>query len=130
MSTLETITIDLPYEKPPLNANQRLHWAEEARLKRKLRGDMGWLMKSVRYAIEPLQEGQKLRIQLVYTPASNRRRDTLNLYATLKPLVDGIVDSGIIPDDTPDYVETPEPIIKDKQKKCRHRLQLELTVVK
>jgi hypothetical protein len=38
---------------------------------------------------------------------NNRRRDTGNLYPTVKALVDGFVDAGLIPDDCDGIVDGP-----------------------
>ena len=37
-------------------------------------------------------------------PRDRLRRDQDNLVPTLKPCIDGLVDAGVIPDDTPEYV--------------------------
>ncbi|MFC9768891.1 hypothetical protein [Rhodococcus jostii] len=52
-------------------------------------------------------------VQLHYRPRDNRRRDTDNLIATAKPLYDGLVDYGLVPDDIPRWMAKPEPIIHD-----------------
>ena len=41
--------------------------------------------------------------------ADRRRRDPANLFATVKPVVDGLVDGAVWPDDTPEFVTTLEP---------------------
>lgn len=127
--TQPPLMVVLPYDKPPLTANRRLFWAEEAKIRKKVRGDARLLVRDSRLGLKPLSEGQKLKVQLVYTPATNRRRDTDNLWPTLKPICDGIVDAGIVADDTPDYMIKPEPIIEKAMKRFRHRLRLELTIV-
>lgn len=43
--------------------------------------------------------------------ADSRRRDPHNYYPTIKAIVDGLVDAGLWPDDTPDYVTTSEPTL-------------------
>lgn len=40
-----------------------------------------------------------------------RRRDPHNYFATVKPIVDGLVDAGLWPDDTPEWVTTVEPTL-------------------
>ncbi|WP_162786781.1 hypothetical protein [Janibacter anophelis] len=40
----------------------------------------------------------------MYEPPDRRRRDEDNLFATLKPLADGLVDAGVVADDTPDLM--------------------------
>lgn len=49
--------------------------------------------------------------ELHYRPRDNRRRDTDNLTATAKPLYDGLVDYGLVPDDIPQYMAKREPVI-------------------
>lgn len=106
-SALRTWTFDLPYTTPPLSLNgargnryarakvvktvRRLTWAKAASLR-----------------IPPLA---RCAIELHYAPRDSRRRDPHNLVATLKPIEDGIVDAGVVPDDTPEYVPPSTPII-------------------
>jgi crossover junction endodeoxyribonuclease RusA len=42
---------------------------------------------------------------------SKRRRDPHNFFPTLKPIIDGFVDAGLWPDDTPQWVSTTEPTL-------------------
>lgn len=49
-------------------------------------------------------------IVTVTLPVRDRRaRDPHNYFATVKPVVDGLVDAGLWPDDTPEWVTTTEP---------------------
>jgi crossover junction endodeoxyribonuclease RusA len=80
-----------------------------------------WLKtKEWRDAAHVLAKAQKIprcrrvRIELHYRPVDNRRRDVINLAAALKPLEDGIVDAGVVPDDTPEFIEPTLPIIHEK----------------
>jgi hypothetical protein len=41
-----------------------------------------------------------------------RRRDPHNYFATVKPIIDGLVDAGLWPDDTPAWVTTTEPALR------------------
>jgi hypothetical protein len=43
-------------------------------------------------------------VVLTYYPTTNRQRDTDNLFATLKPCLDGLVDYGLVPDDNDRYI--------------------------
>ncbi len=54
---------------------------------------------------------RKIRTTLIYVPRDRRRRDSLNLVPTLKAVEDGLVDAGIVPDDTGDFVESQMPLI-------------------
>lgn len=54
---------------------------------------------------------KRVLVELHYVPATNRRRDPDNLVKALKPLIDGLVDAKVVPDDTLEYVERTFPII-------------------
>jgi len=86
------------YTKPPLSLNDRMHWRKKAGITKIIRRDicnaaanhialLGWAV-----------------VELHYVPRDKRRRDRDNLVATLKPCMDGLVDAGVIPDDTPEYL--------------------------
>jgi crossover junction endodeoxyribonuclease RusA len=67
-----------------------------------------------------------IHVQLIYVPRDRRRRDSDGLVATLKPCLDGIVDAGVVPDDSPEYVTWSAPIIAPADPKDPH-LRLEIT---
>lgn len=92
--------------KPPLTANQRLHWAEKARRTRDVRQAIGW-----RACTVPCPKGVRLMVQLHYRPGDSRRRDAPNLWPTQKAAVDGLVDAGLVPDDTAEWVQELTPLI-------------------
>jgi len=56
----------------------------------------------------PLME--KVKIRAVYHPPDNRRRDTSNIFPTIKAAVDGIVDAGVLKDDSDKYVLSVEMV--------------------
>lgn len=97
--------INLPITKP-LSLNDRTHWAKRAEAVRTVR----WLAAQAAKR-EHIPALPKVQIELHYTPKDKRRRDPLNLVATLKAVEDGIVDAGVIPDDTPDYSIPTMPVI-------------------
>lgn len=45
-------------------------------------------------------------------PVGVRRRDPHNYFPTVKPVVDGLIDAGLWPDDTPEWVTTTEPTLR------------------
>jgi crossover junction endodeoxyribonuclease RusA len=51
-------------------------------------------------------------VGVVLEVPDRRRRDPHNYYPTIKALVDGLVDAGLWPDDTPNYVTTHEPAFR------------------
>jgi hypothetical protein len=95
-----TWTLTLPYRTPPLRDNSRDHWAVKAAATRQLRGDARVL---AAHAKLPRQL-HRVAIILHWQPAVRRRRDQLSIAPTLKPLVDGLVDYGLVPDDDVDHV--------------------------
>lgn len=98
-------TFELPFHKP-LSMNDRMHWAEKAELTKAYRDAANMLARQAR-----IPACEKIRVTLIYEPRSAGRRDPINLSATLKAVQDGIVDAKVIPDDTPQYLESPMPLI-------------------
>ena len=101
----ESKTIVLPWTKPLLNLNSRQHWAAKARDTDAVRSVTAMLCRD-------LAKAEKVRVVLSYTPRDKRRRDADNLVGMLKPICDGIVDAGVVPDDTPDFMIKEMPVIK------------------
>lgn len=84
-----------------------------------------WIMRHL--AVKPWREAAKtlaqaakvpackrITIQLMYTPRDDRPRDPLNLVASLKACEDGLVDAGVIPDDSNRYHTSVMPQITQK----------------
>jgi len=72
--------------------------------------------KQRRMAYEAVMEAQiesmpwgKVSVSPEFFCKTNRRRDTDNAIASLKAVYDGIVDSGLVRDDTPEYMKREEP---------------------
>lgn len=101
---------DLP-QTVPLSLNDRRAWQANYQLKKSYREAAHVLARAAR-----IPKCQRIRVYLVYTPRDVRRRDPLNLVATLKAVEDGIVDAGIVPDDTPMYLESQMPLIDMPEK--------------
>jgi len=93
--------VRLPWDKPPASANDRDHWRVKARKVRAIRDTAAALV----LLTHPDVASCRIAVGLTYVPRDKRRRDPDNLVVPLfKALVDGIVDAGIVPDDTPEYV--------------------------
>ena len=118
-----TFTIPLTFTKPPLNMNQRLHWAQKAKLTKAIRHEA-----FVRCRAARIPRAQHITVQLHYQPRDNRRRDSDNLVPTLKALCDGIVDAGVVSDDTPDYMTKIMPTIHPAVKGEPARMWLTVNV--
>ena len=100
----ESKTIVLPWKKPLLNLNSRQHWAAKARDTDSVRSVTALLCRDIAKA-------DKVRVVLTYTPRDKRRRDADNLVGMLKACCDGIVDAGVVPDDTPEFMVKEMPVI-------------------
>lgn len=59
----------------------------------------------------PLVWEQKPTVRLHFFSGDNRRRDRVNLALVHKAVVDGIVDAGLVPDDSPDFIDEMMPAI-------------------
>ena len=55
---------------------------------------------------------QRVRITLIYRPLQKRRRDAINLAPTLKAVEDALVQYGLVPDDTPEFIDPVMPVIE------------------
>lgn len=94
------------WPRPPLNANQRLHWAARANKTRRVRDAAYAAARTL------LPAATHITVQLVWVVTDKRRRDSDNTYPTFKALCDGLVDAGIVPDDTPQYMTKLGPVIR------------------
>lgn len=86
-----------------LTANQRLHYHAKARLSRQWRDVAAWRCRQMGVTF-----GKGARVVCELRFHGNRRRDPANWNLTAKPVIDGLVDAGIFPDDTPRYVTGPD----------------------
>jgi hypothetical protein len=98
-----TVTITFPEPAERLMSNDRLHWS-----KRALRTRI-WRTTAQYKAMGQL--GQQCNVGPCYVRVTfpvtvNRRRDSDGPAPTVKAIVDGLVDAGCWPDDTPEWVET------------------------
>lgn len=97
--------LDLPPWQP-VTLNNRMHHMVRARRVRRFRDAACVLAKQQKIPALP-----RVRIELHYAPRDSRRRDPINFALTLKACEDGIVDAGVIPDDTPEFSEPTMPVI-------------------
>lgn len=86
-------------QAPPLTSNQRMHWGKRAGLTKGVR---------FRAATEARHQGipplGACEVRLIWHVTTLHRRDADNVVPTLKALCDGLVDAGIVTDDTPDLM--------------------------
>lgn len=95
----------LPFTKAMTLNDRQSHWAKAASVK-------PWRQAAATHAAQSrVPRLLRVRIELHYVPKDKRRRDPLNLVAALKPIEDGIVDAGVVPDDTTEFVDPTMPRI-------------------
>lgn len=85
------------YRLPP-NQNSRLHWAARSRASKAFE-------EQVYYKVKALKIPRQKKIKIHATEYAIRFTDDDNLVASLKCLRDTIVRAGVVPDDSPEYVQ-------------------------
>lgn len=98
-----TISLDV-FAHEILTANQRLHWAEKARRTRVIRQRARYAKRGPEHYV-PMG---RARCVAYVTYRDRRRRDSANVAPTLKACIDGVVDSGLLPDDDNDHLIGPD----------------------
>lgn len=99
----------LPWPKPPLSLNDRSQWAARYRKQQEIKAIVKLLARNAK--LRPVEHAV---VTLHYRPRDNRRRDKDNLYATIKPCIDGLTAAGIFADDDSTHV-TPQVEIHPAQ---------------
>lgn len=107
--------IRLPWDKPPLSLNDRGNWRGRHRRTSQVRAVAASLTRA-----QHIPPAQRVRVTLTYVPRDGRRRDADNLVATSKACCDGVVDAGVVRDDTPDLMDKPMPVIAPPNPKDPH----------
>ena len=93
----EPITIVLPLPSRDVSPNGRGHWAKKARAVKKHRE---WAVLAVLSDDTPLPLWRTAEAQATFYVRDKRRRDGDNYLAMLKPYFDGIVQAGVLKDDS------------------------------
>ncbi|MEV5538494.1 hypothetical protein AB0L13_16685 [Saccharopolyspora shandongensis] len=111
MTAPTTYRLALPFERPPLTANQRMHWAPKAEITKNVRHTAATLARNAK-----IPALGRCSVHLVWTVTNRRRRDADNLAPTLKACADGLVDAGIVTDDVPELMtkHMPEIVLGDR----------------
>jgi hypothetical protein len=112
-----TLTVEFDIPAKCLTMNQRLHWAQKAKISRLWRDAAAEAARAhvlggsrlARYVGELQQPPSLVTVHLPVK--GNRRRDPHNWFPTIKPIIDGLVDAGFWPDDTPQWVRCTEPLL-------------------
>ena len=87
---------------PALNPNKRLHFYKVAAAKRNAKEEIMW--RAIEQVKKPYYPFKKAHIIITWVAKDNRRRDVDNLFASMKPYIDGLVAYGILTDDSADLI--------------------------
>ena len=96
-------SLTVPRADDWLNANRRDHYMQHAAKVRAWRDAAHWIARA-----EKLPKVRKAQIIATLHFGDRRRRDAHNYYPTLKAIVDGLVDHGLLPDDSHQYLIGPD----------------------
>lgn len=107
-ASLRRWQIELPMSKP-ISLNHNMHHQVRAKRVKEVRDAASELVALA--GIPPLD---RVLTSIYYSPRDLRRRDPINLVPMLKACEDGLVDAGVVPDDTPVYVRSVMPEILPK----------------
>jgi crossover junction endodeoxyribonuclease RusA len=103
------MTVEIRFDTPArlLSMNDRMHWRPKAVL------TAAWVEASALAArswrARRVWDQAPATVAITLPVRTSARRDPHNYFATVKPIIDGLVDAGLWPDDTPDWVTTTEP---------------------
>lgn len=107
-----------------LSPNARGHWAKRAKAAREARTTVWGAVLHAQW--RPVRRGMErdwfARYRLTITMTRKRLLDDDNAYAICKSLVDGVVDTGIVADDSPRYLSI---VVKQEKGEPSTRLELE-----
>lgn len=101
--------VSFPKPGPLMSLNDRTHWAVKARNAKAWR-ELAHLS-CIGTVSDPARRRQPRSLVTVTLPVRSlkTRRDPHNFVATVKPIIDGLVDAGVWPDDNGSWVVTAEP---------------------
>lgn len=110
MSQTVVVIVEIPI-KETLTSNQREHWAQRSRRAKSLRL-LGKFHTQHALKNHPARHNppvfNKAHCVVDIEWPDNRRRDAHNWMPTIKHLIDGCVDAGILPDDSDKHLIGPD----------------------
>lgn len=94
-----------------LTANDKMHWAARAKLTKQLR-QWGYLLGREGEGVARLGLTHA-RVEVEFAYPDRRRRDRHNLAPTVKAVMDGLIDAGLLPDDADQFLDGPHTVIAE-----------------
>lgn len=105
MATLYTFTFPQPDKL--MNLNDRSHWAVRRRQVKAWREAAAWHALQLPKVARPM--AGPVLVDIALPVRRNGRRDAHNFMPTCKAIIDGLVDAGVVPDDSTRYLATRDP---------------------
>lgn len=103
---MNAFTVTIPLPPLGVSPNGRLHWADKAKAVKSARRE-AWYWFRRFLPIDWIRV--PVRIEVLYhcpkSAAGYKPRDIQNAIAALKPAIDGMVDAGVLPDDSAHWLE-------------------------
>lgn len=102
--TVHKLTLEVLASQIITSNNERGHWAKRSGVKRSMRH-----LAEVKARAAHLPRGiERAHITVWIDYPDKRRRDILNLYPTSKCHIDGLVDAGVLIDDSDTHLTGPD----------------------
>lgn len=104
-----TVTITFPQPADRLSLNDRHHWAVKARITRAWRHAAALTARNQLGYPRAERSLPPCSVRVTFPVKTNRGRDPHNAIASVKPIIDGLVDVGVWPTDTDEFVTVLDP---------------------
>ena len=98
-------TLTVPCSLPVMNSNHRPHWTVKAGQTKAWRDMAYWTALNV---LAPYSPDEQVHITATFHRPTARKYDPANWYPTVKAVIDGLVDAGILVDDDHAHVLGPD----------------------
>ena len=106
------LTFWLTGHPPHDNTTRRWHWAKRSREMKMWRDAANWATRAAYRDSTLTGAFRPCRIHVVFKYKVRRTRDVANLVASLKPVIDGIVDARMLRDDSPEWLPEPPTVVE------------------
>lgn len=101
-----SFTVTIPIPPVGVSPNARLHWAAKARVVKSARREAWyWFQRMLPADWIRMPIAIEVNYHCPKSCAGYKPRDVQNAIAALKPTIDGMVDAGVIPDDSAAWLE-------------------------
>lgn len=128
MKKVDEIILEFKQPSLPLSLNKSnaIHWAQRKRYLEPWR--LAIANAYIRINVIKELPIAPLDIEFTFQFPSNNRRDPHNYVATVKPLVDELVQQGLVPDDTAEWLSVKEPKLEvNKEQICTVKISVRKT---